>query len=100
MASSSRPVSTATGISGCFYPGQAEVVLGPTPLAYTMQNSEVWFLSQTNYVVGDAELSTWESTWDGEEANTTSAEGILILLNQVNLTKNNKRNRNVFVSFL
>ncbi len=30
---SSRAVSTSTGISGCFQPGQANVVLGPTPLA-------------------------------------------------------------------
>ncbi len=27
----SRAVSTSTGISGCFQPGQAKVVLGPTP---------------------------------------------------------------------
>ncbi len=29
---SSRAVSTPTGISGCFQPGQAKVVLGPTRL--------------------------------------------------------------------
>jgi hypothetical protein len=29
---SSRPVSTSTGISGCFQPGQAKVGPGPTPL--------------------------------------------------------------------
>jgi hypothetical protein len=29
---SSRPVSTSTGISGCFQPGQAKSVPGPTPL--------------------------------------------------------------------
>ncbi len=29
---SSRAVSTSTGISGCVQPGQAKVVLGPTPL--------------------------------------------------------------------
>jgi hypothetical protein len=33
---SSRAVSTSTGISGCFQPGQAKVVLGPTPLEYTL----------------------------------------------------------------
>ncbi len=29
-------MSTSTGISGCFQPGQAKVVLGPTPLAGTL----------------------------------------------------------------
>ncbi len=29
---SSRSVSTSTGISGCFQPGQARVGMGPTPL--------------------------------------------------------------------
>ncbi len=33
---SSRAVSTSTGISGCFQPGQAKVVLGPTPLLLTL----------------------------------------------------------------
>ncbi len=28
-------MSTSTGISGCFQPGQAKVVLGPTPLSIT-----------------------------------------------------------------
>jgi hypothetical protein len=32
---SSRAVSTSTVISGCFQPGQAKVVLGPTPLGGT-----------------------------------------------------------------
>jgi hypothetical protein len=32
MSVSSWPVSTSTGISGCFQPGQAKVMLGPTPL--------------------------------------------------------------------
>jgi hypothetical protein len=32
---SSRSVSTSTGISGCFQPGQAKVGLGPTPLIDT-----------------------------------------------------------------
>ncbi len=27
-------MSTSTGISGCFQPGQAKVVLGPTPLGH------------------------------------------------------------------
>jgi hypothetical protein len=31
-------VSTSTGISGCFQPGQAKVVLGPTPLLNTFEN--------------------------------------------------------------
>jgi hypothetical protein len=34
---SSRAVSTSTALSGCFQPGQAKVVLGPTPLDETVQ---------------------------------------------------------------
>jgi hypothetical protein len=37
---STRPVSTSTGISGCFQPGQAKVGPGPTPLVRTEQQRE------------------------------------------------------------
>ena len=33
---SSLDVSTSTAMSGCFQPGQAKVVLGPTPLGSTV----------------------------------------------------------------
>ena len=36
---SSRPVSTSTGISGCFQPGQAKVGPRPTPLVQTLDVS-------------------------------------------------------------
>ncbi len=46
---SSLAVSTSTGISGCFQPSQAKVVLGPTPLInlwcmcrYTGHKDGVW----------------------------------------------------------
>ncbi len=34
---SSRSVSTSTGISGCFQPGQAKVGPGPTPLGVSQE---------------------------------------------------------------
>ncbi len=38
---SSRTVSTSTAISGCFQPGQAKVLLGPTPLLLTLTILEI-----------------------------------------------------------
>ncbi len=36
----SRAVSASTGISGCFQPGQAKVVLGPNPLVSVRSTGE------------------------------------------------------------
>ncbi len=49
---SSRAVSTSTGISGCFQPVQAKVVLGPTPLSITspppLRRSDLLLQTETN----------------------------------------------------
>ncbi len=45
---SSRAMSTSTAISGCFQPGQAKVVLGPTPLGVTTRETS-WITSKNCY---------------------------------------------------
>ncbi len=45
---SSRSVSTSTGISGCFQPGQAKVLSGPTPLVIS------WHLTENDSVLKES----------------------------------------------
>jgi hypothetical protein len=77
---SSRSVSTSTGISGCFQPGQAKVGPGPTPLVLTPKVGG-WVLKFLLYV--DSMQTQTRLPWEGVRQFTRTAVNMPRYINYI-----------------